>query len=353
MKGAQAKGVQYIYPIFGLDVRVRNKALYFPYINLPDNDWLYLMLLYWDQLSSIVPSEYICNPEELSPHMSTLMREGLVNPVLPQEVLRDLPDFGEPFLGFIRRKIRRPQLKNVVLGQRIPIHIEKLGKVADELVDMRLATTAGYPWFEMDQWVANAFMSYLASLVGSLPEIASVPITNDARCFHLLAGYQGRAFPERMRQRQLILGKIFPFPKADLSLNTIIKFKEKYGNELARFRNKIEGLCIDLSNTPQRDREEQIQIKTRELKDEIDIIANHMHETWHHITFLDILPVLSATGSVIAGSHGNQTLAAGTGLLSLSTAIYRYIERKQEMRFLLKEPLAYGALLNREWQRLR
>jgi hypothetical protein len=149
------------------------------------------------------------------------------------------------------------------------------------------------------------------------------------------------------------LGEIFPFPKAELSLNKVIKFKQKYGAELTRFRNKIEGMCIDLSNIPLRDREEQRQIKTQELKDDMDLVANHMKETWHQITFLDVFPVLSVTGSVIAGLQGHQTLAVGAGALSLSTAIYRYIELKSDRGFLIKEPLAYGALLNREWPRLR
>ncbi len=176
---------------------MRCKALYFPYINLPDDDWLYLMLLYWDQLSSIVPHEYVYNPEKLSPHMSTLIKEGLVNPVIPQDFIHDVEDFGEPFLGFVRRRVRRTQLRNPATTQRIPIHVEKLGQVADELVELNLATRTRYPWYEVDSWVANAFMSYLASVIGSLPEVDSAPITNDASCFRLLAGNQRRSFAER------------------------------------------------------------------------------------------------------------------------------------------------------------
>lgn len=329
---------------------MRTKALYFPYINLPDNNWLYLMLLYWDQLSSIVPSAYIYNPEELSPHMPTLMREGLVIPVHPQDFLHDMTDFDKPFLSYIRHHIRRRQVKNVDPRERVSIHIEKLGKVADELVDLHLATPAEYPWFEMDPWVANVFMSYLASVIGSLPEIDSAPVTNDAACFRLLGGYQGGVYPERVRLRQLVLEELFPFPKGQLTLNKVVKFKEKYGNELARFRNRIEGLCIELANVPAQDREEQRQIKTAELKDEIEFIAGRMRETWYEVTFLKVLPLLSAGAAVFAEVQGHQPLAASLGSLSLSTAIYRCIgESRRET--LLGHPLAYGALLERERSR--
>lgn len=329
---------------------MRTKALYFPYINLPDDNWLYLMLLYWDQLSSIVPHEYAYNPERLSPHMSTLIKEGLVNPVIPQDFIHDMEDFGAPFISFVRREVRQMGFENRAVSQRIPIHVEKLGRVADELVDLNLATPTGYPWYEMDSWVANAFMSYLASLLGSLPEVDSAPITNDASCFRLLAGNQRGSFAERTRQRQVILEEIFPFPKADLSLHSIVRFKRKYGDELARFRDRIEGLCIDLSNIPDlTDREEKRQITMRELKQQIDLITARMQETWQQIIFLDILPVLGAGSSVVTSLQGYQMLAAGLGTLSLAGAIYSYFKRKKNRDLLLNHPLAYGALLRRQW----
>jgi len=328
---------------------MRAKALYFPYINLPDDDWLYLMLLYWDQLSSILPSAYIFNPEELAPHMPLLMKEGLVKPIYPQEVLHDVTDFGKPFLNYIRRHVRRRQLRDTGPEDRVPIHIEKLGGVADELVDLRLAMPAEYPWFNMDRRVANVFMSYLASVIGSLPEVDSTSVTNDTDCFHLLIGYQVRIHPERVRLRHLVLKDIFPFPRGQITLNKIVKFKEKYGNELARFRNKIESLCIDLSNVPQQYREEQRHLRVAELKDEVEFIAARMRETWHQITFLDILPVLGAGAAVIAGVQGHQLVAATLGAQSLSTAVYQCLLRHRERNILLGHPLAYGAFLKREW----
>jgi len=259
--------------------------------------------------------------------MPLLMKEGLVKPIYPQEVLHDVTDFGKPFLNYVRRHVRRRQLRNTGPEDIVPIHIEKLGGVADELVDLRLAMPAEYPWFNIDRRVANAFMSYLASVIGSLPEVDSTPITNDKDCFHLLSGYQVRIHPERVRLRHLVLKDLFPFPRGQITLNKVVKFKEKYGNELARFRNKIEGLCIDLSNVPQQYREEQRQIRTAELKDEIELIAARMRETWHQITFLDILPVLGAGAAVVAGAQGHQLVAATLGVHLLHMALFSSVNR--------------------------
>lgn len=316
---------------------MRAKALYFPYINLPENDWLYLMLLYWDQLSSIVPSEYVYDRSQLLPHMSTLMKEGLVDFIEPQKFIENKDDFGEPFLAFVKRRVKtsRMQVGENVL-ERFPVHIEKLGPLADELVRMNLATSADYPWYEMDRWVADAFMAYLASFIGSLPEINSAPITNNEICFRLLGGYPRKTVRERTIQRYEILRSIMPFPKNGLSLGKVIKFKEKYHSELSRFRDHIEGLSIDLSNlTDPEDRDQRGEITLRELKQEIDEIASRMRETWHEVLFLDVLPILGAGGP-----------------LSLPTAIYQSIERRRNRQLLHNYPLAYGALLKREWHAL-
>ena len=333
---------------------MRAKALYFPYINLPENDWLYLMLLYWDQLSSIVPSEYVYDRRQLSPHMSTLMNEGLVDFIEPQKFIENKDEFGKPFLAFIKRRVKTgkiPTRDNVF--QRFPVHVEKLGSVADELVNMNLATSTDYPWYEMDRWVADAFMAYLAAFIGSLPEVNSAPVTNNEICFRLLGGYP-RKVKERTIQRYEILNSVLPFPRDELSIEKVLKFKEKYHVELARFRDHIEGLSIGLSDViNHKDREEKREINIRELKQEIDYISGHMKETWHEIAFLDVLPILSAGGSVFVGIQTLEPITTGFGTASLSAAVYQSIERRKDRQELRFRPLAYGALLNQEWSRLR
>jgi len=44
---------------------MKNSVIYFPYIRVPESPWLTQMLLYWDQLSSIVPYDFIADPESL------------------------------------------------------------------------------------------------------------------------------------------------------------------------------------------------------------------------------------------------------------------------------------------------
>ena len=46
-----------------------NSLLYYPYINLPKNNWTIRALLYYDNVNSIVPEQYFNEPERYDPFM--------------------------------------------------------------------------------------------------------------------------------------------------------------------------------------------------------------------------------------------------------------------------------------------
>ena len=59
--------------------------LYYPDIDLPNNEWLLKALLYWDEISSIVPNSY--HNCATSPEMAYLMEEGVYQPISPLEAI--------------------------------------------------------------------------------------------------------------------------------------------------------------------------------------------------------------------------------------------------------------------------
>ncbi|KTB48979.1 hypothetical protein DEALK_18260 [Dehalogenimonas alkenigignens] len=331
---------------------MRSKALYFPYISPPQGRWLYLMLLYWDQLSSISPYESLHSRNRLPPHMYQLVEEGLINPIIPAELIGDIEDFGQPFLGFVEKRIRTRKTQRHHSPVRTPIHVEKLGHIAQNLVELGVASPANYPWYEMDSWVANAFMSYLACVLGSLPEVNSVPITNEESCFQVLGAGGYKQYARLDSHRRVILEDLFPFPMGDIDIPSIIKFKQKHGAQLDRFRNKIEGLCVDLSVIAESDlREQRSQAITQELREEIDDISSRLRESWGEVVFLDILPILGASDSFVNVLQGDHTISSGLGSLSLPAAIVSYLGRRRDRNSLLNRPLAYGALLHRHFSK--
>jgi hypothetical protein len=87
-------------------------AIYFPYINVPEKAWFSRVLLYWDEIRSIVPYRYTQDLGHLSPYMAELMEADLVKPIIPERYAAELSRAMEPsFAIWIRTRILRLDLE--------------------------------------------------------------------------------------------------------------------------------------------------------------------------------------------------------------------------------------------------
>jgi hypothetical protein len=77
---------------------VSAKALYFPYIKTPDDQWFTRVLLYWDAVGTIVPGNLEGDDRWVTPRMRALCDEGLLDFVRPVVSVADVPRFAEAFL---------------------------------------------------------------------------------------------------------------------------------------------------------------------------------------------------------------------------------------------------------------
>src|SRR6267142_2010262 len=160
-----------------------DKVLYFPYIRVPDSEWFTQVLLYWDEVGSIVPYEYVHSPEKLGSHMKDLVQVGLVKQIFPNEHVGNIPRFTEAFLEYIDRADFpiKPNSIELASTETSQIHIEKLNKIANGLVDRGLAKLDHDPWFNVERTVADQFMAYLAGVLSETDDLKSVPITDQER----------------------------------------------------------------------------------------------------------------------------------------------------------------------------
>lgn len=160
-----------------------DKVLYFPYIRVPENVWFTRVLLYWDEVGSIVPSEYIRVPESLGTYMRELVQAELVKTVVPPDYTYKIPRFREAFLELVDQNQIIANRRGIALerNETFRIHIEKSGDaLAEALYDRGLARPAGYPWLEVEKLTADLFMAYLASVLGKLEDLQMNPITDRA-----------------------------------------------------------------------------------------------------------------------------------------------------------------------------
>jgi hypothetical protein len=99
-----------------------SRALYYPYIQVPKSPWFTRVLLYWDKVGAIVPYEYIEDPDRLGGYMVGLVREHLVQQIIPGQYLSRVKNFKLAFLQYIDTQ----DFKTRYRSSWPKVHMEKL-----------------------------------------------------------------------------------------------------------------------------------------------------------------------------------------------------------------------------------
>ncbi len=299
-----------------------NNVLYYPYIRVPNNDWFTRVLLYWDTVGSIVPYEYISNPEALGPHMRSLLTEELVKQVIPGYHIHKAPNFTDAFVQ--RAETFRAQ-HNLEPGSlaNLPtfrIHMEKLGDIGDELCKMGLARQSDYPWYDIESRLADIFMAYLAGVLSNIPEVDSRPITDTSDQLSL---YES---PEMIRT--LVLDDLLPAPSGGVPASDLSRFKSKNKKFLIKFRSQIESFIIQAGSIPElTTRKEMVNHFLTSAKVEIDNIVDAMKtQGWTKIStgrFFTYTAAGVALADAIATGGLLTTIAAAFGTAASVYTTYR------------------------------
>ena len=98
--------------------------LYYPTINIQDGTWLRNAILYWDEVSSIVPYE---NYPDFSPELLYLKELGVYKAVYPQSLF--FSEFAEDFCNSIVKRISAYELRttnNGTQNSRVRMHKNKI-----------------------------------------------------------------------------------------------------------------------------------------------------------------------------------------------------------------------------------
>ncbi|MDR7152038.1 hypothetical protein J2W49_004014 [Hydrogenophaga palleronii] len=202
---------------------MKDNALYFPYISIPDRVWTVKTLLYWDKVSSIVPAEYIEAPEKLGDYMHGLVQAGLVEQLFPGEHVRRINGFTERFMTILTRRL--PERREEWLsGPSSSLHMDKLGDVQYQLLELGLARQSEQ-WTLVPTEVANLFMAYLAACIGEQPEVRATPVTDRLAYGRLTSGL-GLRIPREdihhLKAREVSLGKLLPVPAQKVTIDQLL-----------------------------------------------------------------------------------------------------------------------------------
>jgi hypothetical protein len=348
---------------------VADGVLYFPYISVPQNAWFTRVLLYWDQVGSIVPEPHARDLSRVSPYMRDLVRAGLVRPVVPEAYDSRLGRALGPFLDFVDSDPEITARARAGFGAEtakrggsepgttMHIHRGKFGYIIGaELQQRGLARPAGdgrrrRDWLEVESRTAAAFMAHLAATLGSFDDVDLDPITDTISSLSPFAPAEAAPDPLAVAAelRLSVLEAVLPGPTREIQISTLVDFKERHGELLGRFRRHIESRLLDLGTIDDPEvRGVRHGILTEELEDELAEVQSRMRPRWPRLVFGTLCSLVGAAIPVGAALAVGAVPLAAAGLPGLVGAVYstqQAVRSPDEMR---RHPLAYAALAQRQ-----
>lgn len=339
-----------------------DKLLYFPTIEIPKSQWLMRTLFYWDKVGSIVPLDYLNNPNRLNPYMRELVHEGLIEQVVPEDYIGGIPNFESGFLNHIESDSVINSISNLgklgligqdgVINSISKIHIGKLSYLGEELIRRGLATQRKGAWYFVESYTASKFMAYLASVIGALTEYT--PITDSYKQMsHYIAPNEKQDVRKELKEqiKARIVEKILPVPSSIDDPYDLFRFREKYYDELKRFRNHIEEFVLTLETLQENQIEDKIKLFTEQSEDQIKFILDKMGSfKWINIDLATLCTITASTTAVVKGvadSSNIETVGAAVGLLG---AVATVLNHNKDLN-INRKPLAYAAFVEKEFNR--
>ncbi|MDB5763953.1 MAG: hypothetical protein JWQ21_2948 [Herminiimonas sp.] len=330
-------------------------ALYFPNINLPDSNWTFRTLLYWDSLISIVPEAVASDDATLSPMMVNMIQSGLVAPVEYGLLSTTANAISTPFLDYLNVLPRRP--KDLIWKEKFAarVHFQKISPALRHALE---TFDVGHPgeegWWHLRPSIARAYMSLLALTMSANDEVRASAVTDSVA--HLVRVDNVRrdsrnpnAAKSVMTEiRNEFLQELFPVPvKASKDLDTLVRFKESHGASLRLFRVEVErevALLATIADASQRN--EAIRAAKMRFNEQTSQAQNAMRLSFGEIVFNMIIPAATNIAAYQLNSDLATAITGGGTILQAAYSAQKIWNRRGQT---VKLPMGYAAFANRRF----
>jgi Family of unknown function (DUF6236) len=349
------------------------KALYYPTIDINNEEWLKNAILFWDEINTIVPSSIKSPYKEDATHF--LSDEGLLNPItvspddyVIEELANDTLNYLNTNEGF--------QLLTQGQGENYVIHRDKLPREVSELFDIhpdklpweiqrRLKhNLRDDGWFEVNSNFAIFYMTLLANKICEQKSIAllsdnnlTANFTDKFRLDNQIAIHSRRERHFYSRQgdekyinlaqgllTNLVISGIKVLEHS--SFHDILNFKKRHRDELGHFRTNIAKLTEKVSEEKsleaiQQDVTDIYQNEFLPSYNNFKSALNSSGIKWISENIIKVSVVsTSATAfqTALLGLSLPQALLASAGI-SLVSSIISYNQDKKEK--LITNPYSY------------
>ncbi|WP_194542194.1 DUF6236 family protein [Paenibacillus sp. FSL W7-1279] len=245
---------------------MRRTIMYYPSIAIPDGNWLRKSLLYWDEVSSIVPRTVEYDLYSSNHLIAELKNEGHYRPIYPDQIMNSeyFNDFEKECIDKIknyRKKFDNPNYRANFRPDPIQLHTEKLINKYDihrdkmsyrimQLLKREELISSSDDWMSFDNELATLYMSVLAKY-SALNDVNFTVIGTDKiaaiNSIYPVKRLSKKPWSYKSPVVNLSLN-ILPTPCDDVSYKKIMNFKMKYRDELLAFRNIINEFENQISN---------------------------------------------------------------------------------------------------------
>lgn len=247
------------------------KALFYPTIDIKNENWLKTAILFWDEINTIVPSS-IDNPYQ-EQATKFLYDEGMITPFLVNPDQDFIEELSEETFNYLNTN---EGLQLLSEGGRYGLHRDKLPRDISRLFDIypeklpyeiqrilrHRITDEG--WLRVDGGFAKFYMTLLANKICERNAISPLTDNTFSSSFSNLVKLDNQIsihghrmdydYSHRNRGRQMNLAQgllidmtIDSITISDLtSLEDVVKFKRRHQDELGLFRKNIENLTKDI-----------------------------------------------------------------------------------------------------------
>ena len=228
-----------------------NRILYYPNIDVPESAWTKNVLLYWDEMSSIVPHEGF----HLPPNIAMLQEYGCYKPVFPRDVFEQS---GDEFFEVLERRLRELPRKGPGMMR---VHVSKTYFMNERIIlrehpEIRqvlgkLAEDGEYR--ETREDVATVYIKTLADFAVKNHEKTVVGTDRKP-----MGGGLGESYGKPMETNgvlEFVFNRCIPMPAEDVSLEEILKFKADHKGQLVDFQSALDELQRDIAACKSADEE--------------------------------------------------------------------------------------------------
>lgn len=346
---------------------MKRTILYYPTIDIPTNSWLRHALLYWDEISSIVPQSY---DNKILTHLSTdvlyLMDEGQFRPTKPEDLIlkEDNSDAFESFIEefkqtvlsnnfqqFIKRQHRsshnRIHINKLDGSGTSPIHNNKTSSVIlDFLIEQGLAKrdSSQYEWVYLEKCTALLYMSLLAKYLADI-DSEQMTIGTD-RVFYERFNFKRVNEKHGTPVISLSLDSVLPTPNPNVALDKIIKFKLSREQNLLHFKKTLSDFQVKIAKCKSQSELKEVAITFQESLingvQDLSAVLNDARIDSKLKTFKSLISIKSPTTLLTVGAMINEKFdmfklpvdltAVGIATIGAIELTFNYIEQVNKQR---------------------